>query len=238
MTKFKRNTQFEYTLLDSAASVHVFHTQSKFTSGLFRRAINKGLRCGSDIIPIVGWGKISLLLLEGSQLLILRKVAYIPNFPLNLISLGCLQAHGFNWNHESGKIRNQITNRLVGTTTWDQVSNLYSINYLKGTESTTAHAYAALATEPNTQSKLPTFRLATPASADIWHRRMGHIVPLGLYKLGKECLGVRLRGKNMSQCPHCALSKITQQISCLPPANKATRPFHRVFVDWIDLAEG
>ena len=67
---------------------------------------------------------------------------------------------------------------------------------------------------------------------------MGHIGPLGLYKLGKECLGVCLRGKNMSQCPHCALSKITQQISRLPPANKATRPFYRVFVDWLDLADG
>ena len=67
---------------------------------------------------------------------------------------------------------------------------------------------------------------------------MGHIGPLGLYKLGKECLGVSLRGKSMTQCSHCALSKITQQISCLPPANKAMRPFHRVFIDWLDLNEG
>lgn len=67
---------------------------------------------------------------------------------------------------------------------------------------------------------------------------MGHKGPLTLYKLGKECLGVRLRGKNMSLCPHCALSKMTQQISRLPPANKATRPFYRVFIDWLDLEQG
>lgn len=63
-------------------------------------------------------------------------------------------------------------------------------------------------------------------------------VTLGLHKLGKECLGVQLRAKIISQCSHCAFSKILQQISRRPPANKSTRPFHRVFVDWLDLEEG
>ena len=47
-----------------------------------------------------------------------------------------------------------------------------------------------------------------------------------------------LWGKSMAQCPHCALSKITQQISRVPPADKSTRPFHRVYIDWLDLDEG
>lgn len=81
-------------------------------------------------------------------------------------------------------------------------------------------------------------QLHASVSPDTWHRRMGHIGPLSLYKLGKECLGVKLKGKSMSQCPHCALSKITQQISRRPPANKSTKPFHRVFVDWQNLEEG
>ena len=42
----------------------------------------------------------------------------------------------------------------------------------------------------------------------------------------------------MAQCPHCALSKMTQQISRLPPANKSTRPFHHVYIDWLDLDKG
>ena len=42
----------------------------------------------------------------------------------------------------------------------------------------------------------------------------------------------------MAQCPHCALSKMTQQISRLLPANKSTRSFHRVYIDWLDLDEG
>ena len=42
------------------------------------------------------------------------------------------------------------------------------------------------------------------------HCGMGHIGSLGLYKLEKECLRVKLQGKTMSQCPHCALSKFFQ----------------------------
>lgn len=42
----------------------------------------------------------------------------------------------------------------------------------------------------------------------------------------------------MSQCPHCALAKIIQQIFQRPSANKSTKPFYRVFVDWQDLEEG
>ena len=67
---------------------------------------------------------------------------------------------------------------------------------------------------------------------------MGHKGPLGLHKLGKKCLRVSLRGKSMAQCPHCALSKITQQILRLLPANQSTRPFYRVFINWLDLNEG
>ena len=78
----------------------------------------------------------------------------------------------------------------------------------------------------------------TVASPDIWYQQMGHISLIGLYKLGKEYLGVCLWGKKMSQCRHYALSKISSQISRTPPANKVLRPFYPVFVHWLDLEEG
>lgn len=42
----------------------------------------------------------------------------------------------------------------------------------------------------------------------------------------------------MSQCPYCALSKISQKISWTPPANKAIQPFYRVLVNLLNLEEG
>ena len=99
--------------LDSAASVHVFNTKERFSN--FRRAsFWQGLLCGSNVIPIEGWGQISLpLKMRGRiKLLTLNHVAYISNFPLNLVSLGCLQKRGFDWSHRSGKISKK-TARLL-----------------------------------------------------------------------------------------------------------------------------
>ena len=42
----------------------------------------------------------------------------------------------------------------------------------------------------------------------------------------------------MAQFTHCAMAKITQQISRRTPANGALRPFYRVFIDWFDLEQG
>ena len=58
----------------------------------------------------------------------------------------------------------------------------------------------------------------------------------------KDRIPLQLRtpgiAEKMSQCIHCAVSKISQQVSRRPPANQSTRPFHRVYIDWLDLEDG
>ncbi len=34
------------------------------------------------------------------------------------------------------------------------------------------------------------------------------------------------------------MSKISQQVSRRPPSNRSTRPFHRVYIGWLDLEDG
>ena len=47
------------TLLDSAASVHIFHTKERFSH--FRRPLKReGLLCSSGVVPIEGWGEVAL----------------------------------------------------------------------------------------------------------------------------------------------------------------------------------
>ncbi len=100
-------------------------------------------------------------------------------------------------------------------------------------------AFATLAADPATpRNSRPYQGLNSAATSDIWHRRIGHIGPLGLQMLGKECLRVRLRGKQMSQYTHFAVSKISQQVSRRPLANQSTRPFHIVYIDWLVLEDG
>ena len=100
-----RETNTEYSPLDSAASVHVFHTQQRFAN--FRRSSrDEGLLCGTSYVPIEGWGQVSLPLLIGSQtrLLLLKKVTFVSDFPLNLVSLAGLEDQGLDWSHRTGEI--------------------------------------------------------------------------------------------------------------------------------------
>ena len=112
-----QETNPEYSLFDSAASVHVFHTKERF-SNLRTFSRDKGLLCGTSYVPIEGWGDISLPLRVGNQtrLLALKKVAYLSDFLLNLVLLACLEDQSYDWSHRSGKIRNRQS-RIVGTTT-------------------------------------------------------------------------------------------------------------------------
>lgn len=102
---YSHNSDNNYLLFDFNFSVNVFHDKNKFIN--FKR-VTRGQRllCGIEIIMIKGYGKISLFLRIKNQIsiLILKKITYVPNFPLNLVSLGCLEDKRYRWHYWSGKI--------------------------------------------------------------------------------------------------------------------------------------
>lgn len=255
-----------YFLLDSAASVHVFQNKARFSN--FKMASRRvRLLCGQNIVKIEGWGNVSLSLKVENWilLLILKNATYISNFPLNLVLLSCLKDQGLSWSHETGENCNSSL-KIIGYTVCngnnykigdsDSISGMSltlmtlimtlrrSFVHRKGKTNKYLHQAPTKSNDKHQSSDNFSAKhrqhheLYAPASTDTWHKRMGHIGPHGFYKLGKKCLGIQLHGKTMSQCPHCALSKIIQQISRRPPANKSTRPFHQVFIDWLDFKEG
>ncbi len=231
LSQLDLNARSSDTLLDSAASVHVFNIKEKFPN--FKRALKgQGLLCGSNLISIEGLGQILLPLKVKSQikLLTLNNLAYILNFSLNLVSLGCLQKRGLNFSYRSGKISKN--NQIIGYT------QFHGNNYKFGDDENSEIAFATLATDPTTpKNSQPYKKPNSAATLDTWHRRIGHIGPLRLNMLGKKCLGVRLRGIKMSQCTHCEVSKISQKVSRRPPSNQSTRHFHIVYIDWLDLKD-
>ncbi len=232
LSQFDLSARSPDTLLDSAASVHVFNIKEIFSN--FKRALKgQGLLYGSKVISIEGWEQISLPLKVKGQikLLTLNNVAYISNFLLNLVFLGCLQKRGLDWSHRSGEISKN--NQIIGYT------RFHGNNYEVCDDENGGIAFATLAADPATLRNPQPYQGPHSAStSDTWHRRMGHIGPLGLHILGKKCLEVRLREKMMSQCTHCDMSKISRQVSHRPPSNQSTRPFHRVYIDWLDLEDG
>lgn len=111
------NSDNNYSLLDSAAFVHVFYDKDKFTN--FKRATRgQGLLYSTEIITIEGQREVSLPLRIGNRtsILILKEVVYIPNFPLNLVSLGCLKNKGYRQHYWSGDIYNKNTSWIIGST--------------------------------------------------------------------------------------------------------------------------
>ncbi len=126
-SSFDLNSRSPNKLLDSAASVHVSNTKEKFSN--FKRVLKgQGLLYGSNLISIEGWGQISLSLKVKSKikLLTLNNVAYILNFPSNLVSLGCLQKHGFDWSYRSGSMSKN--NLIIGYPVSNQVSVAISLS--------------------------------------------------------------------------------------------------------------
>ncbi len=143
ISQFDRNARSPDTLLDSAASVHVFNIKEKFSN--FKRALNgQGLLCGSSVISIEGWGQISLPLKVKGQikLLTLNNMAYISNFLLNLVSLGCLQKRGLDWSHCSSEISKN--NQIIGYT------QFHGNNYEIADDENGGIAFATLAADSAT----------------------------------------------------------------------------------------
>ena len=165
------------------------------------------------------------------MLFIPSNVAYISNFLLNLVFLGCLQKRGFDWSHCLVKIskNNQIFD----------YTRFYGNNYEIGNDESDQIAFATLAADLATlKNTWPYQGPYSTATSNTLHCKIGHISSLGLYMLGKKYLQVQLQGKKMSQCIYCAMSKISQEVSHGPPANQSTQPFHKVYIDWLDLKNG
>ena len=170
------NYDNNYSLLDSAASVHVFYNMDKFTN--FRRAIRgQGLLCGTEVISIKGWGEISLPLRIGNRtsILLLKKVAYISIFPLNLVSLACFEDEGYRWHHWSGKICNKKTSRIIGSTS--RQGNNYEIGNF---ETGLGTALVTLAIRPQSRYLIGSKK---GKNDDIKRRKPAPVIPTSLFMI-------------------------------------------------------
>ena len=117
---------------DSATFAYVFHSKERFNN--FKTTARKQeLLCDGAIVPIEGWGEVALFLSIGNRTLILmlRNVAYISGFLLNLVLLAVLEDQGFIWHHWSGEIRNKKL-QIIGSTVRQgknyEISNSTSIS--------------------------------------------------------------------------------------------------------------
>ena len=76
---------------------------------------------------------------------------------------------------------------------------------------------------------------SVPASAEIWHARLGHVNPQTLESMRRHhwVVGLEIKGSvpKSHVCPACLRGKMTQRPFPSAPSYRATAPFERVHMD-------
>ena len=209
--------------MDSGSSIHVVNKRGILKR--YQEVSNEFALYGSGKVPIIGWGEWHLRLIgrksgrSATSLIVLRKVAYCPDFPTSIVSLQRLEDLSISWLHAEGVI--QLDGEDIGRTR--KLYSQYVIDVEKQQVPQDPQVFAVRRKRPNHTSW---------ADRTLWHRRFGHISPQALQEVATSCLGARIRAPKMAECDDCALSKITQQnVNHGLSLSKSTIPFYRVFVD-------
>lgn len=116
--------------MDSGSSIHVVNEDQRGDLKNFQIVSNDFALCGGGRVPIVGWGEWHLQLPSRPaqtsrggqqrvekpiiQTLVLRKVAYCPDFPTSIVSLQCLEELSVKWLHSEGVIK--LESEIIGRT--------------------------------------------------------------------------------------------------------------------------
>ncbi len=221
-------------ILDSGATIHVFNDLDRFTN--FRKA-SRGhqILTGNGPVGILGYGDITLRLQP--TVLRLKKVAFCPNVPTNIVSFDLIRQQGIYWDTVTNTLFRFIDHkrRPVCKLTRDGGHQLFQETDQSAHRSPRDKSRPVTTAFSARRSTKP--RAPLRGSADLWHHRMGHIGPVSLLKLGKTSFGTRLIGPATTQCPACAQAKIHRKISRRTPTHKATKPGEEIHIDWTDLEE-
>ena len=182
------------------------------------------LNCESDLIEIKNWKWINIHL-RNEQKLILSKIIYIILFLINLIFLTRLQNHGIKLNHVTKKIFClkivKILNHIILQNNNYKISKIFHQNFYY----IFFFVFVFIKTVDST------------ASANIWHCWMGHLNFFDFHHLNKQCLEMKLKNFNISQCDVCAKVKMINQIFHHLLMNHFIRFFYKININWKNLNE-
>jgi len=174
----------EQWILDTGCTYHMtprkdfFCDYQDYTGG-------KVLMGNNDSCDVIGLGSIILKMSDGTQHT-LTDVRHIPDLKRNLISLGTLDALGYNFKSQGGVLR------------------IYKgvLQVMKGK---LEHGLYVLEGETFT-GEASTINMK-PERAEVWHRRLGHMSVQGMTELNKQGV-LKVTGLSDFQlCENCVLGK-------------------------------
>jgi hypothetical protein len=211
-----------YAILDSGATVHVFHGRSRFR--YYKELTNQYLLAGDSHVRILGSGNVVLEVqyTDGTlRPLLLRNAMHCPDFATNVVSLRQLEKRGITWQHKAKKlIRPDGTDLCKIIDFEDQ----YVIERLH-------QPYTAF------PARRTTWAARKPATGTgmQWHLRLGHLGKDALEHLVNEVTGAKINGPRGIDCDACAAAHAKRLISRRQPANHPTRPGQHLDIDFFSF---
>ncbi|KAJ6114763.1 hypothetical protein N7486_000541 [Penicillium sp. IBT 16267x] len=220
-------------ILDSGASVHVCNDRSMFTE--LREGIS-ALQTGESQTPTMGVGT---AVMEGVNpitkktcTVTLSECHFAPSFHCNLVSLGRLEQKGSVWDMKKGHIVHKGESILEVYRERD----IYVLTQQKTKSSKPVHVVHATKKSGRQQT--------STATAEIWHRRLGHVYQGAIEQLPEMVNGVEIEtreerpdGPDSQVCEVCSLVHAPRQISRRPIGKHYGR-CGRVYFDLIQMTMG
>lgn len=200
--------------LDSAASVHMTHTNSYYITKLHATNLTIIVADGSAI-RASGVGTIEVTAYFGNrpEQVTISNVYYCPELESNLLSLGILEEKGYKFVGHNGTL-SVLDSEEETVLQASRDGTLYRANM-------EIKAYSARAKVAKTS-----------ASASLWHRRLAHLNVADVAKLASMVNGMDIdSSKEVSNfCEPCVLGK-QHRTPSRTPMTRATTKFERIHTD-------
>ena len=197
----------------------------------------------------------------GVQLITLKRVLYVPDLPINLLSSNHFRAKGVYFSNLDCTFRRVSDNKPFGHA---PIHNGLNILQLAESQSTAPTPVGLLASfDPRSSHKdssarstaLPNGIAASPSStvspipspsdraspvtsrsddqADLWHRRLGHPSITTMRTIQAATPGLpHVPFKQLQPCEVCQLAKSTRQVS-RTPQRRARQPLEKIHIDLV-----
>ena len=195
---------------------------------------DSSLKTGDSITKVEGIGTVELRgvdpITNKEKAITLSNALYSPGFHTNLVSYGTLKKRGGRWDEDGDCIRDLNGIPVVSLKPLDSL-NLWAFDIPHTSGHTHAHAVR--------RSKQP---LETEASAEIWHRRLGHVAPRVVWKTADMVDGIKIKGNPSEStetdiCEVCKLSHAPRQIS-RRPIGQTFGQYGRIHFDLVQFPPG
>jgi hypothetical protein len=240
----------ESTVLDNCGAIHLVNSVRFLESGSFHPATGTDtVEAGTSTLEIIGYGTRRLKnALHGergknTEDLILKNVAVVDQFHVNIVSEALLQKTGAWYCGKDITLRYGTLENSVPIADLTRNHNLVFLEYKP-----LSFLYSEARPTPTSEDSMANSQALAVArtrpfrpswdeppdrqdSISLWHIRSGHLGARALEMLIDQGRGVKIKGMRRIECDSCSKAYATKRIQRAPSENRSPRPYFRIFWD-------